>query len=234
MPLAFWLNRNKPTLFLSGDRMITDQDRLLEPRQDLPPYDPERFALLDWQGVNLHVESQRAERRPESIQAYMSAHLRETDAFDVLLDDDRAGEAADLVGLRVEGPELIVTLVHCKYSSSDVPGARLSDLYEVCGQVVRSAKWRQHATEPLLRHLDRRAKKYMQRTGVTPFEVGDIQDLYRIRETAPQLRPVFRIIIAQPGLSAAACTHEHLSLFAGAESYVRAVTKGHLQIFCSA
>jgi hypothetical protein len=153
--------------------------------------------------------------------------------FDILIDDDRSGEAADLVGISVDGAELSVTLIHCKYSSQSTPGARLADLYDLCGQAVRGAKWRQHGAEPLLRHLDRRAQAYASRTGLSPFEVGGIDDLYRIRVVAPQLRPRFTTIVAQPGLSASVCSDEQLRLLAGADSYVRAVTKGAFLVHCS-
>jgi hypothetical protein len=39
--------------------------------------------------------------------------------------------------------------------------------------------------------------------------------------------------LAQPGLSAAAGTDEHLRLLAGAEAYVRAVTRGTFEVYCS-
>jgi hypothetical protein len=58
----------------------------------------------------------------------MSRYLQATQSFDVLLDDDRANEAADLVGLEVVGGELHITLVRCKFSSESTPGARVADL----------------------------------------------------------------------------------------------------------
>ena len=164
----------------------------------------------------------------------MSCQLRADEDFDVLLDDDRAGEAADLVGLAIRGTELHVTLVHCKYSSQSTTGARVNDLYDLCGQAMRGAKWRQQGTLPLLRHLDRRAQAAFARTGVSPYEVGTIGDLFRIRELAPQLRPRFHTVLAQPGLSAARATNEQLRLLAGSENYVRAVTRGTFEIVCSA
>ncbi|MEU6381496.1 DEAD/DEAH box helicase family protein [Streptomyces sp. NPDC046909] len=231
--LQEWINRNKPTLFLAGDKMITAEDRLLAPRKDLDPFDRRRLTILDWTGVNIRKESQSPTRDPDSIQAYVSAHLQQADAFDVLIDDDRAYEAADLVGLKIQGDELVVTLVHCKYSSEPTPGGRLDDLYELCGQAVRGAKWRQDHLRPLLNHLDRRTRSFRARTGVSPFEVGSIEELYRIRELAPQLRPRIRTVLAQPGLSAAACTEEHLRLLAGAETYVHALTRGAFVVYCS-
>lgn len=129
--LSVWLNKNKQTLFLAGDRMI-DGDRYLAPQHDLPPIDPSRLTAINWYGVNFRVESQTSQRKPESIQAFMSSYLRAEEQFDVLIDDDRSGEASDFVGLQVDRSELVVTLVHCKYSSAVIPGARLADLYEVC------------------------------------------------------------------------------------------------------
>ncbi|MGW5746375.1 DEAD/DEAH box helicase [Amycolatopsis sp. NPDC003861] len=233
VPLAEWLNRHKPTLFLSGDRMITGDDRLLEPREGLRPYDPANLITRDWraQGVNIRVESQGVDRKKNSIQAFMVRELQRNRIFDVLIDDDGKGEAADLVGLRVDGNDLVITLVHCKYSSGDDPGARLEDLYEVCGQAIRGARWRDGGGRPLLEHLERRTRAYRRRhPGKTAFEVGDSAALLRIREQAPLLFPRLRTLVVQPGLSAARCTDEQLRLLAGAETYVRAVTKGTFEV----
>lgn len=230
--LSDWLNDHKPTLILSEDRLISGDDRLYAPRTDLAPYSRSNLKALDWSGVDITVESQGIGRRPDSIQAFMVRHLLSEWAFDVLVDDDRSGEAADLVGLRVVKDTLIITLVHCKYSSNTLPGGRLADLYEVSGQAIRGARWRDHSGEPLLTHLDRRARQRA-RLGHDVFEVGDLHALTRIRERARYLRPTFHTLIGQPGLSIQASTDEQMRLLAGAESYVRSVTKGSFSVYCS-
>lgn len=234
VPLSAWFNRHKPTLFLSGDRMVTGDDRLLEPREDVPPYPRTSLNGMDWANIDIKVESQGVERRPDSIQAHMVRHLLGNQSFDVLIDDDRAGEAADLVGIRIERDSLHVTLVHCKYSKTLTPGGRLADLYEVCGQAMRGARWRDKGGLPLLEHLDRRVASYARRTGGTAFEVGDRAALFRIRQRAPQLFVRVTTLIAQPGLSVAQSTDEQLRLIAGAASYVQTVTKGGFEVYCSA
>lgn len=234
-PLSTWLNNHKPTLLLSGDRLITGDDRLLAPRADLPPYPRGNLRSLDWAtgGVNIAVESQGPDRRADSIQAFMARYLGENQTFDVLIDDDRSGEAADLVGIRVDGGDLHVTLVHCKYSSKPDAGSRLKDLYEVCGQAMRGARWRDNAALPLLEHLDRRAVGYTRRFGGTAFEIGDREMLFRIRQQASLLFPRFTTIIAQPGLSIGSASDEQLRLIAGAASYVQTVTKGGFEVYGS-
>ena len=164
----------------------------------------------------------------------MSAYLRRAGTFDVLIDDDGNGEAADLVGLKiVDGTYLDVTLVHCKYSK-DTAGTRVDDLYDVCGQATRSAKWRRGSVLPLLDHLRDRAQKYMNRNGgIFPYEIGDQRELLAIRDRARMLIPRFHTAIAQPGLQASHATTEQMLLLAGAEQYVRHVTAGDFTVYCS-
>ncbi|MDH6703011.1 DEAD/DEAH box helicase family protein [Streptomyces griseoviridis] len=234
-PLEEWLNAHRPDLFLEGDRLIDDEGKLIAPRYTRRPYDPALLTPLEWQGVDLSKESQRPERRTDSIQYYMSAHLQATSSFDVLLDDDGSGEAADLVGLKVDGRYLDVTLVHCKYSSKPTPGTRVGDLYEVCGQAMRSAKWRRQNALPLLDHLHSRAVQYARRNGgISPYEIGDSKALFTIRDQARLLRPRFHTIIVQPGLQARKATDEQLLLLAGAEKFVRDTSAGDFTVYCSA
>src|SRR5207248_6702368 len=119
-------------------------------------------------------------KKKNSIQAFMVRELQRNRTFDVLIDDDGKGEAADLVGLRIDGNDLVITLVHCKFSSGDDPGARLKDLYEVCGRAIRGARWRDGGGRPLLEHLERRTRAYRRKhPGTTAFEVGDSAALLR-------------------------------------------------------
>ena len=231
--LEEWLNAHKPDLFLEGDRLIDSEGKLLNPRYQRRPFDAALLRPLDWQGVDFTKESQGPERLTDSIQYYVSAHLQATGSFDILIDDDGAGEAADLVGLKVNGPYLDVTLVHCKYSKSTA-GKRVKDLYEVCGQAVRGAKWRRGDVLPLLQRLHDRALKYARRHGgVSPYDIGGAKNLFAIRDQARMLRPRFHTIIAQPGLQAGIATDDQLLLLAGAEKYVRDTTAGDFTVYCS-
>lgn len=233
-PLEEWLNAHKPDLFLEGDRLIDDEGKLIAPRYTRRPYDTSLLTPLDWQGVDFSKESQKPQRLTDSIQYYMSAHLQATGAFDILLDDDGKGEAADLVGLKIDGRYLDVTLVHCKYSSKPSPGKRLNDLYEVCGQAMRGAKWRRGDALPLLDHLRDRAVQYARRNGgISPYEVGGPRELFAIRDQARLLRPRFHTVIAQPGLQARKASDEQLYLLAGAEKYVRDTSAGDFTVYCS-
>ncbi len=154
----------------------------------------------------------------------------------VLFDDDGTGEAADVVSIGVQDNRLLVDLYHCKYSSGTRPGARVDDLYEVCGQAQRSVHWRSD-TMHLIRHLRGREDARRRSLGpahVTRFERGDLKELREIMKTAQRLVPVFRIFIVQPGLSQASVGQKQLELLAATESYLMDTSAIPLHVIASA
>ena len=132
----------------------------------------------------------------------------------MVLDDDGSGEIADIVAPRIDDQGLLVRLVHCKYSKEGAPGARVDDLYEVCGQAQKSVAWRRSDLSPFFRELGRRAQRKYQLTGVDPFEVGDAAALLRLQANAQVLRRRMEVFIVQPGLSRANVSPQQLDLLA--------------------
>jgi hypothetical protein len=128
-----------------------------------------------------------------------------------VLDDDGTGEVADIVAIRMDGSDLRVLLVHCKYSSQDFSGSRVEDLYDVCGQTQKSIRWRHYVDDMLARRIKREQRR-VQRDQYSGFHVGDGNDLYRLRDEAYRLRPAFTIAIAQPGVSKQVVSQEQLHL----------------------
>ena len=237
MPLSNWINNNsnKPTLYLSGDVTIESNDYIYRVK-DLPPYDKRKLKVLSWSGVDIKKESQGVSRQPDSIQAYVSSYLQGRKNFAILLDDDRSYEAADLVGIEENDNRIEVTLVHCKFSSQPTPGARLSDLYEVCGQAQRSAKWRNGQMFPLFDHLGNRVRKIVEDyrdIQYDPFEIGGFDKFTDIHERLAKKDLYLHIIIAQPGLSASQVSEDQLRLLAGVENYIKDVAQGSLEVYCS-
>jgi hypothetical protein len=62
--------------------------------------------------------------------------------FDVIFDDDSAGEAADLVCMQEREDHIRLAVVHCKFSGRAEAGERVKDVVEVASQAVRSAWWK--------------------------------------------------------------------------------------------
>lgn len=232
LPLSAWLTDRYGLMFLLERDRVIHNDKLFDPKQKLSPFPREQLRVLDWTGIDLRVESQGETKRVDSIQARVIRQLRTDQTWDLVVDDDGSGEIADVVALKVDADGLLIHFFHCKYAGGD-PGARVSDLYEVCGQAQKSVVWRSRADiAPLFVNLERRARRKHERTAVSPFEVGGIADLYRLREQARVLKPRLEITIIQPGLSAKKASGPQLELLAATETYVRGTANAPLHVWC--
>jgi superfamily II DNA or RNA helicase len=233
-PLSEWLNENGLTFILDGDRLI-DDDLLYRPTWQTPPFDISRLIPVDWTDIDITKESQRAERRTDSVQ-YRAAEILQDEPidWDIVIDDDGKGEIADLVAMRIDQEGLLIRLVHCKYSASKSSGRRLEDLYELCGQAQKSVMWRRADLVPFFKTLDTRARKKQEREGLSPFLMGDIRKLFEVREQARILRRRMEVVIVQPGLQAAGASAQQLELLASTEAYLRTTIGAPLIVWCGA
>jgi superfamily II DNA or RNA helicase len=232
-PLSDWLNDNGLILILDDDRII-EGDLLYKPTWDRPPFDPKQLTPLNWDETTLTVESQTKDKLAHSIQFRAIADLKAAaEPWDIVIDDDGTGEIADVVALRIDHQGLLIRLVHCKYSHGDTPGARVADLYEVCGQAQKSIMWRRSDLRPFFRTLEARARQKQRRDGVNPFEVGDIRKLYEIRDKALVLLRRMEMVIVQPGLSISKATTQQLDLLASTQAYLKTTINAPLTVWCS-
>ena len=141
----------------------------------------EDIDTFNWEGVDIKKESMGSEMQADSIQ-YAFFKSIESD-HEVIINDDGSGETADLVAIKDLGDEIMLTLVHCKYSASPEPGARLKDLYEVCGQAQRSVRWKHLRMNYLYNHIKIRENLWRARSE-TRFVKGTIADLTSIKNKA--------------------------------------------------
>jgi superfamily II DNA or RNA helicase len=191
-----------------------------------PPYDAAKIAAWDWTGINIKKESQGEQKEADSIQARVIATLMTGD-YDVVIDDDGKGEAADVVTIKLIGDaaapsRLDVEFYHCKYSQEATAGRRIEDLYEVCGQAQKSIAWMSSHDKrtDLFTHLLRREARRQEVEGASRYEKGDNDLLLTIREMS-RLCPVsLKIHIVQPGLSKTQATREQLELLSVTETYL--------------
>ena len=191
-----------------------------------PPYDAEKIVAWDWAGINIRKESQGEQKEADSIQARVIATLMNGD-YDMVIDDDGKGEAADVVTIKLIGdaaaPSRIdVEFYHCKYSLAAAPGRRIEDLYEVCGQAQKSIAWMSSHDKrtDLFTHLLRREARRQEAEGASRYEKGDNDLLLTIREIS-RLCPVsLKIYIVQPGFSKAQATREQLELLSVTDTYL--------------
>jgi len=164
-------------------------------------FDPSLIATRTWNGVDIRVESQGEDKRPESIQRFIIEELLSQDVLFVY-DDDGSGEVADIVAAFVQENNLLVRLYHCKYSSEPIPGCRVGDVYTVCGQAQKSVKWAGSA-DLMVQHLKRREITRLKNDRPSRFEYGDMSALTAFSTMTRQKRIKWEVILVQPGLSKA-------------------------------
>jgi len=222
-PLIRFINLSE----LDGNLLIKPQD----PRE--LQLDASQFEAWDWQGVDLTVESlwRNGQMRRDSIQWKTAQHFVQG-GFDVVFDDDAAGEAADLVCLKDEPDRIRLVLAHCKFSGRQTAGERVKDVVEVCSQAVRSAKWKWRFRD-LGQHInsrneklatDARPSRYL---AGSPVELNNIVKAYRFKRVDAE------ILVVQPGLSLANRTADQNMVIASAATYLKETIGCDLGVICS-
>lgn len=223
-----------PPLFRFVDLSELDANLHIVPQN---PYelklDDALFETWSWKGVNLEKESmwKGDERRDDSIQWHVAKEYVAAD-YDVVFDDDAAGEAADLVCIKAVDDHIKLALVHCKFAGGATPGERVKDVVEVSSQAVRSARWLGKFSQ-LVHHLKVRNEALKVGTRTTRFLKGGPSDLNRLLKMA-RFNPVRAdIVIVQPGLTKAGRTDAQSAVLAAAVIYLKETVGIDLSIVCS-
>ncbi len=235
--LCAYLTDNPPTIwFADGSKL--EGNTHVELRTATHLYARDRLEVLDWTGIDITKESQREERRTDSVQYRTIEHIKSENRHEIVFDDDGAGEAADIVGISLDSqtqPQLImVDLYHCKYSGGDKPGARIDDMYVVCGQAQRSVMWL-HSKErrtDLFAHLLKRDADRVESGRPTRFEIGSKDRLTQIRDLSRICAVTLRVYIVQPGLSKSGAADHQLALLGVTDRFLSETYQIPLKVYC--
>lgn len=222
-----------PPLVRLADGSQLSGNILLKPREALPDtFDRALIRTINWVGVNFKKESRWKDGASveNSIQGRFIEHLADGSAT-FIFDDDDNGESADVVSIEETTDTVIVYLWHCKYAGGETVGARADDLYVVCGQAEKSAKWT-WSFENLVKHLLIRESEH-RRGRPTRFMKGSAQELVTLRKSARRKFVVFRVGIVQPGFSKASAPPEHLAIIGGTNGFIRCITDEPLIVYAS-
>lgn len=226
--LKKFLEDYPPTLFLINSDTIAGC--IHTKFSDKPEYriPKERMEALEWNDVNFKIESiyKDGGMRTNSIQEFMMKKFI-SEGANIVFNDDNSGEAADIIAIFKEENLIRFELAHCKYSKEKA-GARLSDLYEVCGQAIISLryKWR---PEELIRHLLRRNQ-----TGVLAgkrFYYGEQDELNEINKALKYTNVEFVFSIAQPGVNISLITTDMYDFLSPIYSTVIDMTETKLKCY---
>ena len=231
IPIRQFFEQNPPTMFLLNGCTISGCIHTDYGESILQSMPMNRIDCLDWKDVNYKIESlyKKGRKRKNSIQEYMMIQLANKGAK-IVFNDDNAGESADIVAVFLEADLIRFELVHCKYSK-EKSGARLSDLYEVCGQAIVSLryKWK---PEELVKHMERRDKSGVLRG--KRFYHGNASDLDEIKAALKYTDVKFEFAIAQPGVEKAKITDDMNNMLGSVYSTVVEMTETKLKCYFNA
>ena len=230
--LAQFMSEESMTVFFEKEAYLGPDGYLIQPNRSRMRFDAASLEVIDWTGVNIRKESQGPGRDEDSVQHRVIQQLDGEADWEVIIDDDGTGEVADIVMLRRDGRLLDVLLAHCKFSGADNPGARLNDLYQVCGQAMKSHKARSDI-ELVLQKVLRRERNRMQREH-TGFVKGGAPELMSIMDEVRFLDARVTVVIAQPGLSAAQLTVPLSELLGCTQLYLSETYNSGFRVLCSA
>jgi superfamily II DNA or RNA helicase len=194
IPFDDFLNEYPPRLFTASFGVVEGNSYYPPPDASISVEDHD-FDIVDWPGENVDIRREKpGSGSGRSIFEWLEKRLLSSNA-DVVLCDDAAGEVADYVSVDFSAGHPEIVLYHCKGSSEPKAGARLSDLYDVCGQAVRSTSW--IGAQRLADRLNERVR----RSQTEKFRRGELSDISRAFAPENRQRIRFTICIVQPGLS---------------------------------
>ena len=234
MDLTTFLYNNVPTIFFTDGSSLCGTEYI---ELKTPPaiFNRDRIISWNWQGVNLAVESQGVAPniKTDSIQYRVIQELINGD-YDIVYDDDNAGEIADVITLKQESNEIHIELYHLKFAQEGEITGRIGNFYEVCGQAQKSSNWKYKEPEEMINHLLRRETKREGGYESSRIMKGDHDLLVKLLKLAKKKIPVkFSIYIVQPGASKAEVSNEILTLLGVTDSFLKDRTGIDLKVITS-
>lgn len=190
----------------------------------------DKLISWEWSGVNINKESMGRENDCNTVQGF--TYKKIIDKYDVLFNDDGAGEVADLIGIKSNDKIIYVDFYHCKYcQSGKVPGSRVEDSYVVSGQASRSVKWL-HAGDSIFSRLIRRYSNSLEKN-FNRILKGKIEDLEILRKKTIHLELKMGFYIVQPAISKSKVTSEILTVLGSSYMYLKNISGTELSVITS-
>lgn len=224
-PLNFHFSDSAHLSLLRGNELLTYDASRIE------RFDPERISPVAWdeEGVEITAEFPTDKRYLNgrlTIHEFLENHLGDPDTS-ILIYDHRRGEIADFVAFAESPLEVAIRFYHCKASGGPKPGDRVNDVYEVCGQVLKSIVWFK-SPDDLLEKLRKRLQDGSR------FVQGDLLTLSGIIERARRKHVRYEVVLVQPGISKSALSDKQANVLAAASDFLKNVRGEKLNIIASA
>jgi superfamily II DNA or RNA helicase len=112
-----------PPVIWFADGSSLEGNQYVQLKHTFTPFDRAKIQVLDWTGINIRKESQGRTKDATTIQARIIQELLARD-YQMIIDDDDCGEAADIVTIRLVGdlaaPAKIEGKRHARHQSKRI------------------------------------------------------------------------------------------------------------------
>ena len=215
------LNEELPSFYTSNLSAIEGQSFFPVPN-DLEPFGNNSFETVDWAEARVDITKEKpSDGGDRSIFEWLRERLIASPAT-IVFCDDGSGEMADFIAIHPTETGPRVKLFHCKGSGAANPGNRVDDLYDVCGQAVKSSVWLR--PDQLLDRLKHRASL----DTVTGYVKGDEATGNELLSQENRQQVQFEMYIVQPGVMRDGRTEALSNLLAAARFYL---VQGGVDVF---
>ena len=233
IPLLDYLNINPLVLYFSDFSSLIGYEYYKKNFDDLILTDEDILEPIDWEENNVDIECEidNPSAGKISIQEFLNYYLSNKQ-YEFLYYDHGTGEIADFIAVKEYDNRIVIQFYHCKGSGGEKAGDRVNDVYEVCGQVIKSSIWTD------IRKLNRKIKDRMN----THENASDNPHNY-IRDSFEKFMEVidsgltkmieFEIVLVQPGITKSGLSEKISSVIAAADDFCNNQGFVPLRVFCS-
>lgn len=214
-----------PLIFKTTDDITIIGNEMLKGKENEIPFDLNCIEDVDWNKYNTDTSKEFGD---SEIDGKISLHdsikklLLDDYDFDYVIYDHSSGEIADFITINVKSDKILVGLYHVKAMKSKGYNSSATELYEVCGQSVKSSMWLKDRKTLLMKILDRT------KSGRCIFIKGELNNCKNDLKSSKLLRG--NIVAIQPALSKSKPFQDKVkNVISASEEYLRNV--GYIENF---
>lgn len=194
-----WLSLNPPAFFGADKSSFQGMNSNPPPRTVAVRLADSDTEAITWTNCAIDVEFGTAAGNLVTVHDFLSNRLQQQDGIVALIYDHRSGEAADFIALTRSGEEgLRISLYHCKGAGGAPSGGRVTDVYEVTCQILKSVAYCD--AEILARHIEHRVHPG-RHDHPSRFIIGNLAETTRLLSETPANHLQFAVYGVQPGIS---------------------------------
>lgn len=200
--LLEYLNEAPFQIYLDDFATIANHEFFAPPKEGDYQYSADKILSFDWNASNTDITKEFYEEAQEKIDNGNKNSIHETlhstlfaENYDFVIYDHGTGEVADYITVKEFADKIQINLYHVKGSTGDNPGDRVSDVYEVCMQAVKSQAWTTNK-HTFKNKILNRTKEHNEK-----FIIGDKGTFTSLMNKSKRAEFIFSIV--QPGISQA-------------------------------